>query len=184
MAEGIGQQMETWASQERREMLQRRELLRPEKAIPILYSSHDGTGVPMTQEELMGRKGKQADGSVKTREAKLGCVLTRTTRDVGGFQVRDSIRPALSERLSLRRTLAGGFMEKRGVGVYPKPNAWSFWRIVRCESRIWCRCTSQRQCSSSIFRARFQDVHDRPPRFWILNNQESKDLQQVKTWAG
>jgi hypothetical protein len=36
-----------------------------------MYVSGDGTGVPMRPEELVGRKGKQADGSAKTREAKL-----------------------------------------------------------------------------------------------------------------
>ena len=43
----------------------------------------------MTQEELRGRKGKQADGTAKTREAKLGCVFTQTTTDGKGFPVRD-----------------------------------------------------------------------------------------------
>jgi hypothetical protein len=89
VAEGIGQQMEAWASQERKEILRDYELLRPEKTIPILYISYDGTGVPMTPGELTGRKGKQADGSAKTREAKLGCVFTQTTTDVRGFPVRD-----------------------------------------------------------------------------------------------
>jgi hypothetical protein len=45
--------------------------------------------VPMIQGELTGRKGKQADGSAKTREAKLGCVFTQTTTDARGFPVRD-----------------------------------------------------------------------------------------------
>jgi hypothetical protein len=90
VAEGMGQQMEAWASQERKEILRDHQRLRSEKTIPILYISYDGTGVPMTQEELMGRKGKQVDGSAKTREAKLGCVFTQTTTDVRGFPVRDS----------------------------------------------------------------------------------------------
>jgi len=89
VAEGIGQQMESWLSQEREEILERSEPLRPEKTIPILYICYDGTGVPMTQEELRGRKGKQVDGSAKTREAKLGCVFTQTTTDARGFPVRD-----------------------------------------------------------------------------------------------
>lgn len=89
VAEGMGQQMEAWASQEREEIVQEDQRLRPEKTIPILYISYDGTGVPMTQEELKGRKGKQTDGSAKTREAKLGCVFTQTTTDVKGFPVRD-----------------------------------------------------------------------------------------------
>jgi len=89
VAEGIGQQMEVWAYQERKEILRDSELGRPEKSIPLLYISYDGTGVPMTQEELMGRKGKQADGSSKTREAKLGCVFIQTTTDARGLPVRD-----------------------------------------------------------------------------------------------
>jgi hypothetical protein len=79
VAEGIGQQMETWASQERKEILRDHELLRPEKALPILYVSYDGTGVPMTQEELTGRKGKQADGSAKTRR-RIGVASSNVKR--------------------------------------------------------------------------------------------------------
>ena len=89
VAEGIGQEMEVWSSHEREEILGQNEPIRPEKTIPILYVCYDGTGVPMTQEELRGRKGKQADGSAKTREAKLGCVFTQTTTDAKGFPVRD-----------------------------------------------------------------------------------------------
>jgi hypothetical protein len=89
VAERMGQQMEAWASQERRQILRDPQRLRSEKTIPVLYVSYDGTGVPMTQEELVGRKGKQGDGSAKTREAKLGCIFTQTTTDVRGFPVRD-----------------------------------------------------------------------------------------------
>lgn len=49
--------------------------------IPVMYVEVDGTGVPMVPEELAGRKGKQEDGSSKTREAKLGCVFTQTKAD-------------------------------------------------------------------------------------------------------
>jgi hypothetical protein len=88
VAEGMGQQMEVWASQERKEIL-RDQLPRSEKTIPLLYISYDGTGVPMTQRELTGRKGKQTDGSAKTREAKLGCVFTQTKTDLRGCPMRD-----------------------------------------------------------------------------------------------
>jgi hypothetical protein len=89
VSEGIGQQMEAWSCQEREEILKQDEPLRFDKTLPILYISYDGTGVPMTPEELRGRRGKQADGSSKTREAKLGCVFTQTTPDAKGFPVRD-----------------------------------------------------------------------------------------------
>lgn len=45
--------------------------------IPRLYIAADGTGVPLRPEELAGRRGRQADGSAKTHEVKLGCVFTQ-----------------------------------------------------------------------------------------------------------
>jgi hypothetical protein len=56
---------------------------------PILYASGDGTGVPMRPEELKGRRGKQADGSAKTRQVYLGCVFTQHRVDEKGHPVRD-----------------------------------------------------------------------------------------------
>lgn len=56
---------------------------------PILYVSGDGTGVRMRKEELAGRKGKQEDGSAKTRQAYLGCVFTQHQRDEKGRPIRD-----------------------------------------------------------------------------------------------
>lgn len=56
---------------------------------PIMYVSGDGTGVPMRKEELVGRKGKQKDGSAKTRQAYLGCVFTQHKRDEKGRPIRD-----------------------------------------------------------------------------------------------
>ncbi|MHB1959920.1 MAG: hypothetical protein ACYCO5_12910 [Acidobacteriaceae bacterium] len=43
---------------------------------PTMYLGMDGTGVPMRAQELRGRAGKQADGSAKTREAKLVTIWT------------------------------------------------------------------------------------------------------------
>jgi hypothetical protein len=57
--------------------------------IPVLYVEVDGTGVPMVGAELVGRKGKQPDGSAKTREVKLGCVFTQAQCDEEGNPVRD-----------------------------------------------------------------------------------------------
>lgn len=56
---------------------------------PILYASGDGTGVPMMAEELQGRRGKQADGTAKTRQVYLGCVFTQHRTDEKGRPVRD-----------------------------------------------------------------------------------------------
>lgn len=60
------------------------------RAIPVMYVEADATGVPMVAQELAGRKGKQPDGSAKTREVKLGCVFTQTrTEEETGLPVRD-----------------------------------------------------------------------------------------------
>lgn len=57
--------------------------------IPILYVSFDGTGVPVRRVEVAGRRGKQPDGSARTREVKLGCVFTQTSLDDDGYPIRD-----------------------------------------------------------------------------------------------
>jgi len=56
---------------------------------PIMYVSADGTGVPMMPEELAGRRGKQADGTAKTRQVYLGCVFTQHRTDEQGHPIRD-----------------------------------------------------------------------------------------------
>ena len=58
--------------------------------IPVLYIEVDGTGAPMVPAELAGRKGKQPDGTAKTREVKLGCVFTQHGTDAEGLPVRDA----------------------------------------------------------------------------------------------
>ena len=92
VAEKTGAEMEVWAEAERKVLLAAEEPSgsRPlSKTIPVLYVEYDGTGVPMVPAEVKGRKGKQADGSAKTREAKLGCVFTQTATDDEGRPVRD-----------------------------------------------------------------------------------------------
>jgi len=71
---------------------QGREALAPEpqsKAAPVMYVSADATGVPMRKEELIGRAGKQPDGTAKTRMAYLGCVFTQHKTDEKGHPIRD-----------------------------------------------------------------------------------------------
>jgi len=57
-------------------------------ATPVLYVEMDGTGVPMIASETEGRVGKQS-AQARTREVKLGCVFTQTTRDAKGRPVRE-----------------------------------------------------------------------------------------------
>jgi hypothetical protein len=58
-------------------------------AVPILYIAMDGTGVPVVPRETEGRRGKDATGKAKTREAKIGCVFTQTKLDEQGYPIRD-----------------------------------------------------------------------------------------------
>jgi hypothetical protein len=51
--------------------------------------SADGTGVPMVRAELAGRRGKQSDGTAKTRQVYLGCVFTQHKVDEQGHPIRD-----------------------------------------------------------------------------------------------
>src|SRR5512136_3431762 len=80
MVQRVGAAAQAW---------QEREAQPGGSAVPILYVSADGTGVPMRQEELVGRAGKQPDGTAKTRSAYLGCVFTQHRTDDEGHPVRD-----------------------------------------------------------------------------------------------
>jgi hypothetical protein len=86
IAEAIG------ADIARREQIRQAEVMAgdvppPERPIPVFYVACDGTGVPVTKRETVGRKGKQGDP--KTREAKLGCIFTQVKTDSEGFPLRE-----------------------------------------------------------------------------------------------
>lgn len=89
VAERIGDQVETWQAAEQEKLLHIEAPSQGDKSTPVLYVEMDGTGVPMVKSEIEGRKGKQPDGTAKTREVKLGCVFTQTTIDENGRPVRD-----------------------------------------------------------------------------------------------
>lgn len=90
VSERIGAEIESWDSRERcRLRFAEPPPLESPKTIETLYIEFDGTGIPVVPEEVEGRKGKQKDGSAKTREAKLGCVFTQTTFDDESRPVRD-----------------------------------------------------------------------------------------------
>ncbi len=80
MVQRVGSAAQQW---------QEREAQPGGKAVPVMYVSADGSGVPMRKEELAGRSGKQADGTAKTRQAYLGCVFTQHKTDEEGHPVRD-----------------------------------------------------------------------------------------------
>jgi hypothetical protein len=88
VAEGVGEAVGVWQQREQTQKETPGQGCPPEQ-ISTLYICYDGTGVPMVPWETEGRKGKQPDGSSRTREAKLGCVFTQTTVNEDGYPVRD-----------------------------------------------------------------------------------------------
>ena len=89
VAEQIGEQMERWQGADRERLLQYEQSGVSQEAIPVMYIEMDGTGVPMVKGELAGRRGKQPDGTARTREAKLGCVFTQIETDPKGRPIRE-----------------------------------------------------------------------------------------------
>jgi hypothetical protein len=89
VAERIGEEIELWMQRQRREQRRDEEAGTAGPPIDTLYVEFDGSGISMTKKELAGRKGKQPDGSAKTREVKLGAVFTQTGVDKEGKPERD-----------------------------------------------------------------------------------------------
>ncbi len=89
ISKSVGAEVALW--QEEAEHRARAQPTALSDAAPVktLYIEYDGTGVPVTKRETQGRKGKQEDGSAKTREAFLGCVFSSSTRDDKGYPIRD-----------------------------------------------------------------------------------------------
>lgn len=71
--------------------LKRKELPLPAKppGVEVMCVSVDGTGVPARPEELVGRRGKQPDGSSRTREVKLAALYTHRLPKKGERPFRD-----------------------------------------------------------------------------------------------
>jgi hypothetical protein len=81
-AEALGQQI---ADDERRSV----EPLLDVSLPSTLYLGIDGTGIPMRSSELLGRSGKQENGTAKTREVKLVTVWSAESKDEEGIPLRD-----------------------------------------------------------------------------------------------
>lgn len=90
VAEEVGRQVEQWLGEQPEQIVPAGISAPPTLAAGTkFYVSFDGTGVPVRKSELVGRRGKQADGSARTREAKLGCVFTQVGVDKEGYPQRD-----------------------------------------------------------------------------------------------
>ena len=90
IAEAAGASIEAENAAKIEEAFTLSEGIQPDMApIPIMYIEYDGTGVPVMKREVSGRKGKQEDGTAKTREAKLGCIFTQTGLNDKNEPIRD-----------------------------------------------------------------------------------------------
>jgi hypothetical protein len=108
------------------------------EAVPRLYVSCDGTGIPMRRSELAGVKGKGADGKASTREVKVGCVFTEHPKE-GEEPFRDT--DSTSYIATLRKCGAFGPLlrkeaYRRGMGrageiIFIADGAAWIWEIVR-----------------------------------------------------
>ena len=84
-------------------------------ALPqTLYLGMDGTGIPLRAEELVGRTGKQPDGSAKTGEVKLCTIWSAESMDEQGTPIRDQGSVTYSAALESACTLSH---------VLPSPSA-------------------------------------------------------------
>lgn len=109
------------------------------QGVPLMYVSADGTGVPMRKEELEGRRGKQIDGSAKTREVKLGCVFLQTQRDAQGHPIRKesstsyvgSFEAAAEFGLLLRQEARRRGLAKAAKVVFLGDGAAWVWELAR-----------------------------------------------------
>lgn len=81
VVQGVGKDAAKW--------LEREDAPQQRCDADVLYVSADATGVPMRKEELAGRRGKQPDGTSKTRMAMLGCLFTQHGLDAEGLALRD-----------------------------------------------------------------------------------------------
>lgn len=109
------------------------------KPMPTCYVEADGTGIPMVARELNGRKGKQDDGTAKTREVKLGCVFSQTKTDEDGQPMRDYQSTSYVGTLESVESFAPLLREeanRRGIGkartvVFIGDGAAWIWELAR-----------------------------------------------------
>ncbi len=96
-----------------------------------MYLSIDGTGIPMRKEETEGVRGKQADGTSKSREAKLAVIYTAGggTRRPARFSRTGAARASAASSTARRprpgagspRTSPRGWSGRRGVAGFTTP---------------------------------------------------------------
>jgi len=150
--------------------------------IALMYVCADGTGVPMRKEELAGRKGKQADGTAKTREAKLGCVFLQTEVDQRGHPVRQedsttylgSFEAAAEFGLLLRQEARRRGLAKATQIIFIGDGAAWVWELARVNFPGAILVLD--------FYHALQHVHGLVDAIWGKESPEAK--KRIKRWKG
>ena len=122
-----------------------------------LYLGMDGTGIPLRAEELVGRSGKQADGSAKTGEVKLCTIWSAESRDEEGMPIRDE--GAVTHTAALERASALDTAAARS------PFA----------QRVWREATRRRFCQAS----RRVVLGDGAVWIWNIADDQFPDATQI-----
>jgi len=127
-------------------------------ALPrTLYLGMDGTGIPLRAEELVGRTGKQPDGSAKTGEVKLCTIWSAESRDAEGLPIRDEGSVSYSAALESACTL--------DIAAVRSPFA----------QRVWREATRRRFCQAS----RRVVLGDGAPWIWNIADEQFPGATQI-----
>ncbi len=122
-----------------------------------LYLGMDGTGIPLRAEELVGRTGKQADGSAKTGEVKLCTIWSAESRDEEGIPIRDEGSVTYSAALESAAAL--------DTATARSPFA----------ERVWREATRRRFCQAP----RRVVLGDGAPWIWNIADEQFPDATQI-----
>lgn len=122
-----------------------------------LYLGMDGTGIPLRAEELVGRSGKQADGSAKTGEVKLCTIWSAESRDEEGMPIRDEGSVTYSAALESASAL--------DTAAARSPFA----------QRVWREATRRRFCQAS----RRVVLGDGAVWIWNIADDQFPDATQI-----
>lgn len=125
-------------------------------AAPTMYLGMDGTGIPMRAAALAGRRGKQPDGTAKTREVKLCTVWTAEARDAEGRPVRDPGSVSYSAAIESAAATTGPAArsspfalrvdreaQRRGFDQAPR-------RVVLGDGAVWIWNVADEACPGAI----------------------------------
>ena len=132
----------------------------PLDSLPLpqtLYLGMDGTGIPLRAEELVGRTGKQPDGSAKTGEVKLCTIWSAESLDERGTPVRDEGSVTYSAALESASAL--------DTAAERSPFA----------QRVWREATRRRFCQAS----RKVVLGDGAVWIWNITDEQFPDATQI-----